>query len=204
MLQRLFSVRLLALLLIAGLAFEAAAQGPPPPGVRRPTPSVTPPPVAAPPVTFEAGIDRPGGDYSNFELAAPDAGLCASACSADRQCAAWTYVQPGVQGTPAHCWLKSVSAPPQPNGCCISGVTRAPAGIRIDNPTVDGLALDYCKTWSVDCGPPAADAWCQSKGYRAAVDFTLALGRPPTKIIGDGQVCNESFCGAIVSVICSQ
>ena len=48
-----------------------------------------------------AGVDMPGGDYSNFDLASADPNLCQSACAGDQVCAAWTYVKPGVQGPKA-------------------------------------------------------------------------------------------------------
>ena len=38
-------------------------------------------------------------------------------------------------------------------------------GIRVEEATVDGFRLDWCRWWSKDCGKPAADAYCVSKGY---------------------------------------
>lgn len=72
----------------------------------------------------ETGVDRPGQDYKNFDLGTSIAGFdpCKSACAADANCKAWTFVKPGVQGPQARCWLKSGVPPPRPNGCCVSGV----------------------------------------------------------------------------------
>jgi hypothetical protein len=74
---------------------------------------------------MEPGVDRPGGDYANFALPVPEPRLCRAACEADASCAAWTYVNPGVQGDTAQCWLKSSASSPVRRDCCISGVKTA-------------------------------------------------------------------------------
>jgi hypothetical protein len=71
---------------------------------------------------FESGIDRPGSDYKNFDIAQADPNLCLASCSGEGQCKAWTYVNPGVQGPQARCWLKTSIPSPTANGCCDSGV----------------------------------------------------------------------------------
>ena len=72
---------------------------------------------------------------------------------------------------------------------------------RFDNPEVDGYALDYCREWAVNCGQPAADAYCQSKGYKKAVGFDHQLSRP-TKIINDRKICDIPHCRRITFVVC--
>jgi len=74
---------------------------------------------------FEFGIDRFGGDYRSFELAAdPNGKSCAAACAGDTQCRAWTYARPGYSGASAACFLKDRVTRPQHRPCCISGVVR--------------------------------------------------------------------------------
>jgi len=76
---------------------------------------------------FVRNTDRPGSDYSNFEIGGvPD--QCRTRCLKDRRCEAWTFVKPGIQGRRAHCWLKDRVPLAVTNRCCISG-TRA---VRID------------------------------------------------------------------------
>ena len=75
-------------------------------------------------LTFETNINRPGSDYSNFELVQDSEKLCRDACAAEDMCVAYTYVRPGLQGPRAHCWLKSSVPPPSANNCCTSGVRR--------------------------------------------------------------------------------
>lgn len=72
----------------------------------------------------EPGIDRPGGDYKNFDLEPSIAGFgpCKSACESDGSCQAWTFVKSGVQGPKARCWLKGSVPAVVRNNCCVSGV----------------------------------------------------------------------------------
>ena len=45
---------------------------------------------------IEFSIDRIGGDYRNFEVAAnPTGAACKAACEAENKCRAWTYVRAG-------------------------------------------------------------------------------------------------------------
>ena len=73
----------------------------------------------------EYSIDRPGGDFRNFEVAAsPNGNGCKAACDGDNRCRAWTYVRPGYAGPAARCYLKSKIPRPRAKPCCISGVVR--------------------------------------------------------------------------------
>jgi len=85
-------------------------------------PVSTMPAAAAPPPVGQNGIDRPGRDYKNFDLSAPDPAACRKACEAEAQCRAWAYVKPGVQGPSARCWLKNAVPAPVKDSCCVSGV----------------------------------------------------------------------------------
>ncbi|MFA6985075.1 MAG: PAN domain-containing protein [Arenimonas sp.] len=78
-------------------------------------------------VTFEPGVDRMGGDYKGFALSAADPQLCRQACASDAVCQAYTYVQPGVKGPEAMCFLKTSAAAASANACCSSGVKQAAA-----------------------------------------------------------------------------
>ena len=71
------------------------------------------------------GINLFGADYYNFWIELAEPGLCQNACRADKNCAAWTYLQPGVQGVQARCWLKNRVPQQYRNTCCVSGVERA-------------------------------------------------------------------------------
>jgi hypothetical protein len=57
-------------------------------------------------------------------LAEPNYEICLQACEKDDRCKAWTYVQPGLQGPAARCWLKSVIPNERVSSCCISGYKK--------------------------------------------------------------------------------
>ncbi len=70
---------------------------------------------------LESNVDRHGSDFDSFDLEFPDPLACQVRCDLNNACRAWTYVNPGVQGPNARCWLKN-SVPSQvANSCCISG-----------------------------------------------------------------------------------
>jgi hypothetical protein len=99
----------------AGL-IEAKARGEAKAGVRLPD---APAPAAG---IMLSGINLYGADYSSFWVETPEPKLCQNACRSEAKCAAWTYVQPGVQGKQARCWLKTRVPQQFQNQCCTSGV----------------------------------------------------------------------------------
>ena len=77
--------------------------------------------------TVESFTDRPGSDYRNFAIASASSDhikQCRVACEGDGRCKAWTFVQKGLQGPEAMCWLKDNVPPAYPNNCCTSGVPQ--------------------------------------------------------------------------------
>lgn len=40
----------------------------------------------------------------------------------------------------------------------------AQEGSRFESPAVEGVAVDWCLAWGVDCGQPAADRYCRDHG----------------------------------------
>lgn len=74
---------------------------------------------------LERNTDRPGSDYSSFDLPAADPQMCASRCEQDGRCRAFTYVSPGIQGPNARCWLKDqIPNPVSGRAGIVSGVMR--------------------------------------------------------------------------------
>ena len=80
--------------------------------------------------------------------------------------------------------------------------TAMAANISIPNPKVGGYALDLCRSWGANCGKPAADAFCKSKGYKNALSYKIKKDSPPTKVIQGGGLCVESYCDRISQVTC--
>jgi 1-phosphatidylinositol phosphodiesterase len=91
------------------------------------TVTATTPGPAYPASNLEWNIDRPGFDYRSFDLPAPDPAMCQSTCMNEPACAAFTYVNPGVQGPNARCLLKSAVPNAVPQACCVSGTKYASA-----------------------------------------------------------------------------
>ena len=74
----------------------------------------------------------------------------------------------------------------------------------IHNPTVNNTAVDVCLNWGKGCGKPAADAFCQSQGFNYSTAHTVQQNAPPTYVMGDNTVCNETFCTRFTSITCNR
>jgi hypothetical protein len=69
-------------------------------------------------------------------------------------------------------------------------------------PKYKGKRLDWCKSWATDCGEPAADAFCEYKGYDGSTDFVEAVDIGNTKVISSGQVCTDQACDGFKKITC--
>ncbi|KAB2863892.1 MAG: hypothetical protein F9K43_18530, partial [Bauldia sp.] len=118
---------------------------------------------AAASAPMEPNTDRPGADFTSFNLpAGSNPAQCQQMCEADGQCKAWTFVNPGVQSPQARCWLKSSVPAPQPDNCCTSGVRPQDAAFEpnTDRPGGDYVGIDIPKDWA----PQACQAICNVNG----------------------------------------
>jgi 1-phosphatidylinositol phosphodiesterase len=104
---------------------------------------------------FEANVNRPGGDYRNFDLASGRPEECRDTCMVEPQCLAFTYVNPGVQGPSARCWLKGSVPSPTPSDCCISGVKNAPPSANAEYAPPQGAPPDVTGAPPPPPPPPA-------------------------------------------------
>ena len=73
----------------------------------------------------QSGYDRPGHDYTSFQIRNGDPTVCAARCERDNRCRAWAFSYPRTDRQPATCWLKSGVPSPVERDCCISGVRGA-------------------------------------------------------------------------------
>ncbi|HVU50562.1 MAG TPA: PAN domain-containing protein [Polyangia bacterium] len=129
----------------------AAAGAPPPAPMEPPPPAAAPPPQAPEPEGDRRGLEhdvnRPGGDYTSFDLPQPHPHLCQEACMRDGRCQSFTYVKPGMQGPRPRCWLKGSVPAANPDRCCVSGVKgghwTAPAAAGPFEMNVDRPGYDF-------------------------------------------------------------
>jgi hypothetical protein len=79
------------------------------------------PAAAIAPVTMQVGMDRMGGDFRGFAMDQANPQICRQACADDNACRSYTYVNPGIKGPQAMCFLKNTMPPATANDCCTSG-----------------------------------------------------------------------------------
>ncbi len=73
---------------------------------------------------LEFGIGRTGQDYRSFWVSEPNPRICQRVCVRESRCRAFTYVEPGVQGNQARCWLKRGVPSADARAGRVSGVVR--------------------------------------------------------------------------------
>ena len=74
-------------------------------------------------------------------------------------------------------------------------------------PKAGPFQIDWCYQNGTLCGKPAADHFCQSKGFVQSNDFVEAVDiglATPTVVQGTGQVCNAAFCDGFTYVTCEK
>lgn len=132
--------------------------------------------AAAEAAPIEYGQNRPGGDYSNFPMAIGDPQLCRAACLGDPVCKAWTFVNPGIQGVLARCWLKSSIPAAVADGCCTSGTKgAAPPPPPAMEANTDRPGSDFANvTLPSGAGPNACRSLCNADGTCVAWTFVKA------------------------------
>lgn len=72
-------------------------------------------------------------------------------------------------------------------------------------PALKGYRLDICLNWAKDCGQPAADAFCRTKGFSNSVYWRRDpyVGQQPTRVITTEQICTGSGCTAFATITCT-
>jgi hypothetical protein len=123
--------------------------------------------VMAPLQAMEFGVDRPGGDYKNFNLNSNNPNSCRSACMTDAACKAWTFVRPGHQGPTARCWLKNTVPASKNAPCCVSGIKQATSSLEFG---VDRMGMDY-KNFNINNNPQICKNHCLAESQCKAWTF---------------------------------
>src|SRR4051812_823221 len=80
-------------------------------------------------------------------------------------------------------------------------------GAHFIQPKWNGYALDWCKNFEGLCGLPAADAYCQKKGYPKSTAFQiLPAVSVQTMTIGQNAICNPAVhrCDSFEYIDCQE
>lgn len=75
-----------------------------------------------------------------------------------------------------------------------------------EKPMYNGRRLAWCEQFDGNCGRPAADAFCKTKGFQQATDFVqdAHIGDvSPTRSIGSGAVCDQVPCDGFKLIACT-
>lgn len=89
-------------------------------------------------------------------------------------------------------------------GALVLALAAAPADAAegtFRKPTWNGKRLDFCYTWSKNCGQPVADAYCLAAGYQKALGFEPESARP-TQLIAQRRTCSADFCQGFKFITC--
>jgi hypothetical protein len=119
----------------------------------------------------------------------------ALACALAAACAA--HAQPGA-------WHGPDSASSAPSSAKPPAAARSPADVlrRFEPPTVQGLVVDQCESWSTNCGDGGAKAFCRLRGYARLGKWEHSKpGR--TWVIGSARDCTGDFCTGYRFVECA-
>ncbi len=119
------------------------------------------------PAQAQMGFDRPGGDYSNFQVRSGDPAVCAARCEREGRCRAWSFSYPNTVQTGAVCWLKNQVKARVENACCVSGVKGAGVLERKSGPveySIDRTGGDL-RNMDVEADPAGApcEAACKAE-----------------------------------------
>jgi hypothetical protein len=69
------------------------------------------------------------------------------------------------------------------------------------NPHMRGAVVDWCSTWSNNCGPGGATLFCRAHGFGQAISWDVYEARH-TYVIGSGRYCDADFCKGYSFIRC--
>ena len=83
-------------------------------------------------------------------------------------------------------------------------ICSGPAGAAVRNffaPQWDGERIDACLAGKLDCGKPAADAFCKAEGFDSAVLFQREA-MTLTRRLGSNERCEGAGCTGFRQIKC--
>jgi hypothetical protein len=69
-------------------------------------------------------------------------------------------------------------------------------------PAVGTRLVDWCLTWGENCGKPAADYYCQTKGRGKSLNFKIYENVGRTRILQTKQDCTDPECDGFKYITC--
>jgi hypothetical protein len=96
----------------------------------------------------------------------------------------------------------TIQRPPGPPSKKASGPAKSFPQPRQGQDGPYNLRVDWCLNWATNCGKPAADAFCDARGFKQAVSFQSEITGGPTWVAGDRKICLHPACGALAAVAC--
>ena len=74
-------------------------------------------------------------------------------------------------------------------------------GSGFPNPRIHGVPVDWCSTWSTNCGPGGATLFCGMHGFSRAIGWDV-IQTPTTYVIGSSRYCNADYCKGYSFIRC--
>jgi hypothetical protein len=74
-------------------------------------------------------------------------------------------------------------------------------GSGFPNPRIHGVPVDWCSTWSTNCGPGGATLFCGMHGFSRAIGWDV-IQTPTTYVIGSNRYCNADYCKGYSFIRC--
>lgn len=139
--------------------------------------------LAIGPASAQTGYDRPGGDYTTFQVPNGDPAACATRCEREGRCRSWSFSYPSTTHPSAMCRLKREIRPRVKSACCVSGVHGAgviePRDEKLEF-SIDRYGGDFraFETKPDARGKPCADACEADKRCRAWTYRRQGYGAP--------------------------
>ncbi len=74
--------------------------------------------------------------------------------------------------------------------------------VHYAEPMAGKRRLDWCYSYGVDCGKPAADYYCKTNGHDHAADFKIDEHIDKTRILHSGEKCTDQNCNGFKYIDC--
>ena len=84
-------------------------------------------------------------------------------------------------------------APGVPGAPAIVETVQYLPGSGFPNPRIHDVPVDWCSTWSTNCGPGGATLFCGIHGFAKALSWTV-ISTPRTYVIGSSRYCEADYC----------